>query len=145
MVNVLRDLGLKELYQGQIALVTGEVDEDIEAYLRTSEQVPSALGCDVLLDGSGRVAAAAGVLVQAMPGGDPDIVRDVQHALRTGSSATLLGRGRALREDLRRARLDARRPSSSWAAIAACASIAAARPSASARCWRSSAPSTSTR
>lgn len=93
VVNVLRDLGLKELYQGQTALVTGEVDEDIEAYLRASEQVPSALGCDVLLDGSGHVAGAAGVLVQAMPGGDPDIVREVQHALRTGLVGQLLRQG----------------------------------------------------
>ncbi len=93
VVNVLRDLGLKELYQGQTPLVTGEVDEDIEAYLRNSEQVPSALGCDVLLDGAGRVAAAAGVLVQAMPGGEPDIVREVQHALRTGLVIDLLRQG----------------------------------------------------
>lgn len=93
VVNVLRDLGLKELYQGQTTMVTGEVDEDIEAYLRTSEQVPSALGCDVLLDASGQVAAAAGVLVQAMPGGDPDIVRDVQHALRTDLIGELLRQG----------------------------------------------------
>ncbi len=92
VVNVLRDLGLKELYQGQIALVTGEVDEDIEAYLRTSEQVPSALGCDVLLDGN-RVVAAAGILVQAMPGGDADVVREAQHALRTGLVADLLRQG----------------------------------------------------
>jgi molecular chaperone Hsp33 len=92
VVNVLRDLGLKELYQGQIALVTGEVDEDIEAYLRTSEQVPSALGCDVILDGN-RVSGAAGVLVQAMPGGDPDVVREAQHALRTDLIADLLREG----------------------------------------------------
>jgi molecular chaperone Hsp33 len=93
VVNVVRDLGLKELYQGQIALVTGEVDEDIEAYLRMSEQVPSALGCDVVLDDSHKVAAAAGVLVQVMPGGDPDIVREVQHALRTDLIADLLREG----------------------------------------------------
>lgn len=92
VVNVLRDLGLKELYQGQIALVTGEVDEDIEAYLRTSEQVPSALGCDVLLDGN-RVMGAAGILVQAMPGGEADVVRETQHALRTGLIAELLREG----------------------------------------------------
>lgn len=103
VVNVLRDLGLKELYQGQTAMVTGEVDEDIEAYLRASEQVPSALGCDVLLDGSGRVAAAGGVLVQAMPGGDPDIVREVQHALRTDLVRQLLG------NDVRSARTIAER------------------------------------
>lgn len=84
VVNVVRDLGLKELYQGQVALTTGEVDEDIEAYLRTSEQVPSALGCEVVLDERGAVRAAGGVLVQALPGGEPDAVREAQHALRTG-------------------------------------------------------------
>src|SRR5439155_19183181 len=30
VVNVLRDLGLKELYQGQTTILTGEIDEDIE-------------------------------------------------------------------------------------------------------------------
>src|SRR6185503_3485976 len=76
VVNVLRDLGLKERYQGQVALTTGEVDEDIEAYLRMSEQVPSALGCEVLQDGAGQVLAAAGLLVQTLPEGDPDAVRE---------------------------------------------------------------------
>lgn len=84
VVNVVRDLGLKELYQGQVALVTGEVDEDIEAYLRVSEQVPSALGCEVVLDDTGTIRGAGGVLVQALPGGEPDVVREVQHALRAG-------------------------------------------------------------
>jgi len=93
VVNVLRDLGLKELYQGQVAMVTGEVDEDIEAYLRTSEQVPSALGCEVLVGDDGQVIAAAGVLVQAMPGGEPEAVREVQHALRTGLLGELLREG----------------------------------------------------
>ncbi len=83
VVNVLRDLGLRELYQGQTTLVTGEIDEDLEAYLRNSEQVPSALGCDVLLDGDGHVIGAGGVLVQALPGGEADAVREAQHALRT--------------------------------------------------------------
>lgn len=93
VVNVLRDLGLKELYQGQVALVSGEIDEDIEAYLRTSEQVPSALGCDVLVESDGRVRGAGGVLVQAMPGGDPDSVVAAQHALRAGQIEALLREG----------------------------------------------------
>jgi len=70
-----------------------EVDEDVEAYLRASEQVPSALGCEVLLGADGRVHAAGGVLVQALPGGDPISVREVQHALRTGKLRELLERG----------------------------------------------------
>ncbi len=93
VVNVTRDLGLKDLYQGQVALVTGEVDEDVEAYLRVSEQVPSALGCEVLLDADGQVAVAGGILVQALPGADPNCVREVQHALRTGRLHELLAAG----------------------------------------------------
>jgi molecular chaperone Hsp33 len=92
VVNVLRDVGLRDRYQGQIALTTGEIDEDLENYLRTSEQVPSALGCEVILDGD-RVRAAGGILVQSLPGSDPDSVREVQHALRTGALYRLLAAG----------------------------------------------------
>jgi molecular chaperone Hsp33 len=90
VVNVLRDLGLKELYHGQVALVTGEVDEDIEAYLRASEQVPSALGCEVVLDSTGAVRAAGGVLIQALPGGAAEAISEAQHTLRTGALYELL-------------------------------------------------------
>lgn len=97
VVNVVRDIGLKDRYQGQVALTTGEVDEDVEGYLRLSEQVPSALGCDVRMEfGAGdgraeeRIVVAAGVLVQALPGGDSEAVRPFQHALRTGALYELL-------------------------------------------------------
>jgi molecular chaperone Hsp33 len=92
-VNVLRDLGLKELYQGQTAIVSGAVDEDIESYLRTSEQVPSALGCDVFLSADGSILGAGGVLMQALPGGDPDSLVEVQRSLRTGQLHELLREG----------------------------------------------------
>lgn len=98
VVNVLRDLGLKELYQGQTPLVSGEIDEDVEAYLRKSEQVPSALGCDVLVDEQGQVVVAAGVLVQAMPDGDPNAVQAAEEQLRSGRLYELLAAGeRSLR------------------------------------------------
>ncbi len=107
VLNVLRDLGLKELYQGQVALTTGEVDEDVETYLRHSEQVPSALGCDVILDATGRVRAAGGVLVQALPGvvgadGDFDSVREAQHAFRSGRLYELLVAGESSAETIAR-------------------------------------------
>lgn len=96
VVQVFRDLGLKDLYQGTGTLTVGEVDEDLETYLRVSEQIPSALGCEVLLDEAGAVIASAGVLVQAMPGtkeqeGDP--VREAQHRLRTGVLRRSLSEG----------------------------------------------------
>ena len=83
-IMVMRDLGLKEQYRGTASIVTGEIDEDVEAYLRQSEQLDSALGCEVIVDDFGAVVRAGGVLVQAMPGGEPELIRDVQHQLRTG-------------------------------------------------------------
>jgi molecular chaperone Hsp33 len=67
-VVVHRDLGLKEVYQGRIAIWSGEVDEDLERYLSQSEQMGSALRCDVVWGADGRVAWAGGVLVQTTPG-----------------------------------------------------------------------------
>jgi molecular chaperone Hsp33 len=93
VVNILRDLGLKELYQGQTSMVSGEIDEDIESYLVSSEQAPSALVCDVVLADDGAVVAAGGVLVQAMPGGEGDVVREVQQAMRAGALYRALREG----------------------------------------------------
>lgn len=104
VVNITRDLGLRDLYQGQIELVTGEIDEDVEAYLRSSEQVSSAMSCEVVLDGEGRILRAAGILIQALPGGEAAAVGRAQHQLRTGALYDLLALGdhaaRAIAEQL---------------------------------------------
>ena len=91
VVNVLRDLqppgaDRPDRYQGQTALLTGEVDEDVEGYLRNSEQIASALGCDVVFDPKGGRSpiAAGGVLVQAMPDATNELVFEAQRRMRTG-------------------------------------------------------------
>lgn len=68
---VMRQVLGQPILQGQVPLAGGEVDLDVEAYLRRSEQVPSVLRAFVSLDASGAIAAAAGALVQCLPGGDP--------------------------------------------------------------------------
>jgi molecular chaperone Hsp33 len=67
VVNVTRDLGMAQNYSGQVALSSGEIDEEVEHYLNTSEQIDSLLRCDTLLDSEGKVVAAAGLLVQTLP------------------------------------------------------------------------------
>ena len=44
ILSVIKDLGLKEPYVGQVALQTSEIAEDLTYYFATSEQVPSAVG-----------------------------------------------------------------------------------------------------
>lgn len=83
-VVVHRDLGLRDIYQGHTSLRSGEVDGDLEQYLVQSEQMPSALRCDVLLDGAGGVEWAGGVLVQTAPGAGPTLLRGARARVAAG-------------------------------------------------------------
>jgi molecular chaperone Hsp33 len=67
VLGVIRDLGMAQNYSGQIALSTGEIEQEVERYLNTSEQIDSVLRAEVLVDGDGRITAAAGLLVQTLP------------------------------------------------------------------------------
>ncbi|HBT81955.1 MAG TPA: Hsp33 family molecular chaperone HslO [Desulfuromonas sp.] len=73
-LHVVKDLGLKEPYRGMVQLQSSEIGEDLAWYLLTSEQIPSTVAVGAVLDPAGEVAAAGGVLVQAMPGADPSLV-----------------------------------------------------------------------
>ena len=74
MLTVSRDLGLREPYIGSVALVSGEIAEDMTAYLLESEQVPSACALGVLVDTDRTIRQAGGFLVQLMPGADASLI-----------------------------------------------------------------------
>jgi molecular chaperone Hsp33 len=66
-LNVIKDMGLKEPYSGQVILQTSEIAEDLTYYFATSEQVPSAVGLGVLMNRDNTVRQAGGFIVQVMP------------------------------------------------------------------------------
>ena len=74
MLTISRDLGLKEPYIGSTALISGEIAEDLTAYLIESEQIPSACALGVLVDTDRSVKAAGGFIVQLMPGADDALI-----------------------------------------------------------------------
>jgi molecular chaperone Hsp33 len=65
--SVVKDMGLKTPYTGQTPLISGEIGEDLAYYLTTSDQTPSAIGLNVLLNEDESVHGAGGFLVQVMP------------------------------------------------------------------------------
>ena len=67
LLTVSRDIGLKEPYVSSTALVSGEVAEDLAAYLTESDQLGSACGLGVLVDTDESVKAAGGFIAQLMP------------------------------------------------------------------------------
>jgi len=74
MLTVSRDLGLREPYIGSTELVSGEIAEDLTAYLLESEQVPSACALGVLVDTDRSIKAAGGFIVQLMPGAPEEMI-----------------------------------------------------------------------
>ena len=74
LLTVVKDLGVKNLYESVVPLQTGELDKDLMYYLMQSEQILSLLELGAELDDNGRIAAAGGFLLQAVPGHDTAIL-----------------------------------------------------------------------
>ncbi len=89
-LNVIRDIGLKEPYNGQVHLVSGEIAEDLTYYYATSEQIPSSVGLGVLLDKENFVKQAGGFIIQVMPFAEDEVIDKVEESLKHIHSVTSL-------------------------------------------------------
>lgn len=87
-LNVIKDMGLKEPYSGQIELQTGEIAEDLTYYFVASEQVPSSVGLGVLMEKDNTVRQAGGFIIQLMPFADDEIINKLEENLGRISSVT---------------------------------------------------------
>lgn len=89
-MNVIKDMGLKEPYLGQVALQTSEIAEDLTYYFATSEQVPSAVGLGVLMNRDNTVRQAGGFIVQLMPFADEAVISKLEENVGKINSVTNL-------------------------------------------------------
>ncbi|MEW4355084.1 Hsp33 family molecular chaperone HslO [Streptococcus pneumoniae] len=64
---VITDYGMRNPYHSMTPLITGEIGEDLAYYLTESQQTPSAVGLNILLDEEDKVKIAGGFLVQVLP------------------------------------------------------------------------------
>lgn len=68
VLNVVKDLKLKDLYESAVPLITGQIDDDLEYYLNQSEQLPSAVQIGAVLGDEGQISVAGGLLIQNLAG-----------------------------------------------------------------------------
>ena len=79
---VIKDMGMKEPYIGQVPIISGEIAEDITNYYATSEQIPTVCGLGVLVNPDLSVSAAGGYLLQLLPGAGEDTISRVEENIK---------------------------------------------------------------
>lgn len=94
LLQVIKDMGLKEPYVGQTILVSSEIAEDLTYYFANSEQVPSSVGLGVLMNHDNTVRRAGGFIIQLMPFASEDTISRLERSLEDVTSVTeLLNKG----------------------------------------------------
>ncbi len=89
-LTVIKDLGLKEPYVGQVPIVSGEIAEDITYYYFTSEQTPTVCALGVLVDRDYTIKKAGGFIVQLLPTAYDDTIDLVEDCIKDIEPVTTL-------------------------------------------------------
>lgn len=76
-MSVVKDMGMKNPYVGQVELFSGEIAEDFASYYVQSEQTPTLQSLGVLVNGE-TVLTAGGVLLQPLPGCPDSIISELE-------------------------------------------------------------------
>ena len=80
-LSVIKDMGLKEPYTGQINLISGEIAEDLTYYFAASEQIPSSVALGVLMNENNTVRQAGGFIIQLMPDTSEEVISALEAKL----------------------------------------------------------------
>ncbi len=81
-LTVTKDLGLKEPYVGSIALVSGEIADDLTAYYYISEQQNTSIALGVKVEKDQHVSAAGGMFIQMLPGAQEEAIEELEKMLK---------------------------------------------------------------
>lgn len=101
LLTVVRDLKLKQLYEGVVHLEKSDIDADLTYYMNQSEQIPTHIETAVLLNEAGEVTVAGGILIQELPSKEgANAVAQVQEKLQELPPLTQLLQDGKTPEDL---------------------------------------------
>jgi molecular chaperone Hsp33 len=81
-LSVVKDIGMRDYFTGQVPLISGELGEDFTYYFVTSEQVPSSVGVGVLVNPDNSIKAAGGFIIQLMPGTKDETIELIENRLK---------------------------------------------------------------
>ncbi|MDO5724853.1 MAG: Hsp33 family molecular chaperone HslO [Tissierellia bacterium] len=100
-IEVSYDLGMRENYNGQSAIVSGEIAEDLAHYYFTSEQIRTAIALGVLVDTDLNIKSAGGFIIQLMPNASEETIVKLEEALKNiGSISEVILKEKSLEKVL---------------------------------------------
>lgn len=99
-LTVIKDVGMKDPVSGTVALINGEIAEDLAQYFVESEQIPSAVALGVLIDRDQSVKQAGGYIVQVMPGIDEDSIAKLEQNIKQAGAVTAMLESHMTLEDI---------------------------------------------
>ncbi|MEG0353256.1 MAG: Hsp33 family molecular chaperone HslO, partial [Cellulosilyticaceae bacterium] len=88
VMTIMKDIGLKEPYIGQTAMLSGEIAEDLTYYFATSEQTNSVVVLGVLVDVDYSIKQAGGIIIQVLPGAQDEAITELENKLAEFTSLT---------------------------------------------------------
>lgn len=98
---VIKDLGMKEPYNGFVPIATGEIAEDIAAYYAVSEQIPTVCALGVLVNPDLSVRVAGGYIIQLLPAayGYDEVIDKLEQNIKVMKPiTTLLDEGKSIED-----------------------------------------------
>lgn len=87
-LTVIKDIGMREPYIGKVALISGEIGEDLTYYFHKSEQINSAVGLGVLIERDYSIAVSGGFIVQVMPEIEEESIEKLEKNIAEITSVT---------------------------------------------------------
>lgn len=82
-LSVVKDVGLRDFFSGQIPIVSGEIGEDFTYYFAKSEQTPSSVGVGVLVNPDHTILASGGFIIQLLPGATDECITEIEQRLQS--------------------------------------------------------------
>ena len=90
ILSVSMDLGLREPYNGQVEIQTGEIGDDLAYYYTVSEQTPSAVGLGVMVDTDTEVKHSGGFIIQLMPDAAEETISAIESRVSSADPVTTM-------------------------------------------------------
>lgn len=90
-LHILKDIGLKEPYAGEVDIKSGEIAEDLTYYFAVSEQVPSVVALGVLTDREDySIVSSGGYIIQLMPDCPEEVISSLEKACVSAPPVTTM-------------------------------------------------------